>query len=98
MLGHRTSRRTIKLDRTPRAPKFDVHVWADYVELLCLFNVDGEISRIDVVDRVRERARDLGEGSGPREEDVTGTPGASEADDRWSILVSDWFANLHHRQ
>lgn len=41
------------LEKLP--PKQDVHLWADYVELLTMTNVDGEVSRADLVDRIKER-------------------------------------------
>ena len=40
----------------------DGHEWADYIELLCLTNKDGRISKADVLDFVRERIKDLKEG------------------------------------
>ncbi|MGA9994310.1 MAG: hypothetical protein WBP93_02795 [Pyrinomonadaceae bacterium] len=49
-----------KLETLP--PTYDSYEWADYIELLCLANKDGRVSKADVLDFVRERKRDLNEG------------------------------------
>lgn len=47
-----------QLDRTPRQNVG--HVWADYVELLCLVNPDRQLTQADIQDRIDDR-KDLGE-------------------------------------
>ena len=95
---------TPKLDRQPNAPKKSVYAWADYIELLCLFNADQQVSKSDVLDRVRERVEDLGESGGlkdfmgedfePDYEDGV----APIIDDKWSAYSEDWFRLLDFRK
>lgn len=84
---------TINIEKSP--PGHEVYVWADYIELLCLFNIDQEISRADVVDRVRKRRDDLGEGF----EDFTNreTP-PPERTDEWNRRMDDYFRHLEYRE
>lgn len=50
-----------KLGEAPRDSKVaDKHIWADYIELLCLVNIDRRVSKSDILDRIWER-QDLGE-------------------------------------
>ena len=83
----------IEIDRLPSEPQYKSNAWVDYVELLCLINGDGEISRADVLDRMRDR-EDLGE----RPEQMAELVDASEVDDRWSRLAADWFSYLGYRE
>lgn len=49
------------LDSLPlRSHRAEPHIWADYIELLCLVSMDREVSKADVLDRISER-QDLGE-------------------------------------
>ncbi len=60
----------INLEKLERLPKSkDIHIWADYVELLCMVSPDGMISKSLVVDRINER-NDVGEES-PDEDSET---------------------------
>lgn len=43
------------LHRTPPYPHYKSFHWADYIELLCIANLDGELSCKDIVDRLTER-------------------------------------------
>ncbi len=84
------------LENLPRAGEYETHVWADYIELLCLANEDREFSKADALDRFRERSRDLGEGG---EELLSGdelSPG--EENDKWVQLVDNWFRHLYYRK
>src|SRR6266852_3173705 len=60
-MSHQRASLLTKLQTLPREPLFDVHVWVDYVELLCLFGDDREITKADVKAHYRRR-KDLGEG------------------------------------
>ena len=82
---------TFSLDRLPDTA--ELHTWADYIELLALFNVDREVSKQDVIDRFKER-RDLGE-TIPH---LPATPNTSGtiADDL-DALTQDLFRYLEHR-
>ena len=76
----------------------EVHVWADYIELLCLVSIDQEISKADVLDRVRER-RDLDEpDDASLLDDSAVRGGAAEHDDRFSTDLDDIFAHLVYRE
>lgn len=59
----------LKIESLPRAPKFDIHIWVDYIELLCLVNQSQSIYKADIVDRIRER-EDLGESLTEREDEI----------------------------
>lgn len=78
------------------------HIWADYIELLCLLNVDGIVSKADILDRVRER-RDLGGEVEDLSEDIledtrdSADISSAEVDDKWSLRVDDWFKHLEYR-
>ncbi len=99
------------LGKLPNTPYFDVHVWVDYIELLCLVNLDRQMSKADVLDRVRIRAQDLPEGidteeeidpddafleDEDEEEDISAASPA-EINDKWSTLASDWYRHLSYR-
>lgn len=73
--------------------------WADYIELICLVNPDGEISQADVLDRLKE-----GRGSGQVIEDDSESANAdsaahsvSESSDKNMRRVEDWFGHLEYR-
>jgi hypothetical protein len=77
------------------------HVWADFIELLCMRDPDRLISRADVVEHIRASVRDLSEpdplqGS-PIDDDDGEVDAEAEVDDRWSQQVSDWFKHLEYR-
>jgi len=64
------------------------HKWADYIELLCLQNIDGEVSSNYVIDRIREK-------------DALNNPGEyekSEVSIRWATDAENWFRHLRFRQ
>lgn len=93
------------LQSKPSYPRYVTIHWADYIELLCLANLDGEVSKDDVVDRLEERGNDLYEGYpddvsefqafDSDEGDIATRRG--ERDDKWKTLVGDWFAVLKLR-
>lgn len=75
--------------------KTALHVRADWVELLCLKNLDPVLSIEDVVDRVTERS-DLGE----LDQGDTGSddPISARRHDRIKRQAADWFGSLLHRE
>ena len=85
------------LERPPRTK--DTHLWADYVELLCLVNPDGLVARADLVDRWRT-SDDLRRG---QQEDIEvessqeGTQGASALGDRRIGHADDVFGHFIYR-
>ena len=68
--------------------------WADYIELLCIANIDGEYSQSDFLSRVQNRADDLYEIE--EEEDDQELP-SLEKDDKWNSRAVDYFAHLEFR-
>ena len=97
-----SSPRLLKVDNLPKSPKFDVHVWADFVELLCLVNIDKTTTRGDVLDRVRTLANDLPEGINPDEDDLAvdeelGDLAPAEVNDKWVEYAEEWFLHLLYR-
>ncbi len=66
----------------------DSYFWADYIELLCIANLDEEISITSFIDRVRER--DMLDDSGEYEN--------SEHNDKWIVRGEDWFRHFPFRQ
>jgi hypothetical protein len=89
------------LGQLPNKPKFDKHYWVDYIELLCLCNLDGELSQSDTQDKIRELAKDLNQGG--EEEDNIGqidkdnTISRAEKNDKWKLLIENWYNMLAYR-
>lgn len=79
------------------------HLVADYIELLCLIHPDREVSRSDILDRIRERADVEAEPEpeelrrGLEEADTDEGSPAAAIDDAWERQASDWFALLSWR-
>jgi hypothetical protein len=100
------SHRYIKsLQSKPTHPNYVSIHWADYIELLCIANLDGEVSRDDVIERLEERGNDLNEGD-PHDIDEFNSFDSDEGeiasrrgerDDKWKTLVNDWFKVLKVR-
>ena len=92
----------LNMNKLPKSPKFDTHVWVDFVELLCLVNLDRNATKGDVLDRVRTLSGDLPEGVDP---DADETPddglldsvAPAEINDRWSGYADEWFQHLFYR-
>ncbi len=94
------------LQNKPRFEKYKSFLWADYIELLCLANNDGELSHNDIIDRLLERERDLFEGNYDdlkemedlENEDNDSPTQRSEIPIRWENYLSSWFNVLQYRQ
>jgi hypothetical protein len=75
-------------------PNQDIHLWADYVELLCMTDLDGVLSKSDLIDRVLERrtidqsASDSAEPAGPV---------SQSAADHMAARAEDIFQHLEYR-
>ena len=69
------------------------YMWADYIELLALANIDLEISKADIQDRRKER-KDLGEIDLQNSSDFNYE---ENQDDSSSLFISDCFRNLEYR-
>lgn len=80
--------------------------WADYLELLCLANIDGELSEEDVIKRLKLRLKDLKEGSKNEiliENELESDLGSNASNrarisDQWETKLKDWFGILSMRQ
>src|ERR1051325_7740721 len=94
----------VNLQKKPGYPKYLSYHWADYIELLCLANRDGEISKADLNDRFPEREKDLKEGD-PEDmaelENLEKEEGLStkrsEIPDKWETRLDDWFKIIRVR-
>lgn len=92
------------LERKPQYAKYESHQWADYIELLCLANIDGQVSIEDVIDRLENRERDLRESvpedlehlDGLIKDQVTAT-NRSRISDEWQGHLQDYFRVLQYR-
>ncbi len=90
------------LGQLPKKPKFEKHYWVDYLELLCLTNIDGELSRTDALDKIRELAKDLKQGGEDedsvgmidKDEDIS----PAEKNDKWTELAEEWYRLLEYRK
>lgn len=88
-MSHQRAPVFTKLATLPREPLFYGHVWVDYIELLCLFSDDAEITKADVEAHYRRR-KDLGDGP-PRDTDEFDTEleGNARADDSFASGDND---------
>lgn len=84
----------IDLQRLPQS--HDEHLWADYVELLCLADIDGEVSRSDVLDRVKD-LMDISISDTTEDSQDIGQSTAQKSD-RWMARSKDWYRHLSYRQ
>lgn len=82
---------SIDLTRFPYPRQLD-HLWADYIELMCLADVDDEVSQSEVLDRIEE-ADDLG---AFKTLDVG--PDRAETDDLRNLQINNWFRHLEYRE
>jgi hypothetical protein len=94
-----------KLQRLPRQALFDSHHWVDYIELLCLFGLDKEISKADFLQHYQKR-KDIGEApndeNSEAEEELVGDNDeqpstTAEKKDRAELMIDDWFRHLSYR-
>lgn len=84
----------ISLEKLPKS--FDIHTWADYIELLCLINKDRVISKGDILDRIRDESDDS-LNSEDDEEDRAHEITLAESRDKEELKVDDWFRHLIYR-
>ena len=78
-----------------RVPKGSIdHLWADYIELLCVANIDGEFSKADVLDWLKE-GKDLGVIEGRLASKLQLRD--AEADDWIDTQIGDWYRHLQFR-
>lgn len=81
---------SIKLEKIPEGKDF--YVWGDYIELLCLVNVDHEVSKAYILDRLFER-EDLGESHIEEEEEED----VAVYRDKNELFIDDCFRYLASR-
>src|SRR4029077_14117838 len=93
------------LQDKPSYPKYKSYKWADYIELLCIANIDGQLSKNDIIDRLEGREKDLQEADADdleeleelEKEDNENPTRRSEIADKWSTHLADWFKILNLR-
>jgi len=86
----------IEISHPPKTK--DVHMWADFVELLCLVNPDRACSRADVLDRYAE-ALDVDEELADIDAEEELTPlRPPQRNDKRALQANDWFTHLEYRQ
>ncbi len=76
-----------------------IHHFADWIELLCIADVDGIMDDSRVRQEARQQKYDLGEGN-LADENEDGSVEAQdkpETIDRWNNRVANWFAHLRFR-
>ena len=83
----------------PNQRLLSVHHFADWIELLCITDIDGMMDDSRVRQEARQQKDDFGEGNlADESEDAPGlTLDKSETIDRWNDRVADWFAHLRFR-
>lgn len=80
----------INLEKSPSSS--DIHIWSDYIELLCLVNQDGTISAADVIDRIQEIEEIT---PIPDEDEIIDEP--AQKNDLLEKKSSDWFRHIEYR-
>jgi hypothetical protein len=93
------------LQDKPSYPKYELQHWTDYLELLCLANLDGEVSKADYIKRFSQRESDLHQGDVEDieamelldKEDSFQSTNRSLKADKWQIRLDDWFLVIEHR-
>ncbi|WP_299274528.1 hypothetical protein [uncultured Psychroserpens sp.] len=73
----------------------DKNLWIDYIELVCIYSYDGEMSRDDMIDEIGQIAKDY---INENKTDGTDDEDSSEADIKWSNMAYDWLEFLKSRQ
>lgn len=94
------------LQKKPGFPHYKAHLWSDFLELLCLANIDGEISKEDVLDRLAERELDLQEGDADEvlELESLDLEGMAEPAQRyrrhdyWMERIDSWYSVFSSRR
>lgn len=83
----------------PKEPKYSTHHYADWVELLCVTDLDGEMDEARVREEAQQQSEDLGEDglAVMRDDAADAEQGKAAKQDRWHRLVTDWFAHLRFR-
>jgi len=95
------------LEKSPGYTQMLPNSWADYIELVCLANIDGEVSVEDMIDRLAGRVKDLREDSAEALEELDKLEKESEDDvqpsrraevsDKWDTRVISYFKVLSLR-
>lgn len=94
------------LQKKPSYSQYKGYHWADFLELLCIANLDGEFSKIDALDRLSEREDDLEEGTPDDIEEMDALDDEGFAvpsqrykrHDYWTTRIDQWFEVLESRE
>ena len=75
--------------------KTDIHLWGDFIELLCLLNVDGVITKADVLDRFQD---EIGIDSTLDDQDGLSLNDPNDVrSNKLELRADDWFNHLVFR-
>ncbi|NQZ77388.1 MAG: hypothetical protein HRT61_15000 [Ekhidna sp.] len=85
-----------KLGKLPDCRNDDFYRLADYIELKCLVNKDGEYSIAEFVDDASQRTEDLGEGDFEDNKE-TKKLSKSQKNDKWETIAKDTFRVIESR-
>ena len=91
-----SSQPPLSLEKLPEQAK-TIYLWADYIELLSLSNVDQEISGADLLDRIQER-QDLSDAEIDDNNIQRDDENSSNQQDKYTRRMHDWFKHLKIRQ
>ena len=94
-----------KLKETPRQPKFDLHYWADFIELKCLFNPDGVFSKDDFLDcynsnkdfRAKESTFEITDTDDDTEDEQHDLSDRAYRNDKEELFADDCFKMIESR-
>ncbi len=78
----------------PPSETEDIHLWGDYIELLCLLNPDGVVTKADVLDRLQD-AKGIDK-SLEDPDDFTNDSNDARSN-RLELRSDDWFKHLEFR-
>ena len=82
-----------KLKTPPKYLKKDIHHWADYLELLCMVNMDGVVSKNDFIDRIRNLAGKNSDDNEEGEKDER----ATKYSEKFERYANDYFQVIEYR-
>ncbi len=90
---------TSKYNPDKKPTRNESHLWADYIEFLCLLSTDLEVSHTDIIDRIREgegiedNAVEKNDAHYKEAHDM----GPASEDDFFSMRIRDYFEHIKYR-
>ena len=88
-----------RLDKRPGYAYFEKYRWVDYFELLCISNIDGELDKTTMIDRIYLKEKDgIDSGLGESEEFDVDEESTSESDNELRFYeYYKYFQQRHHQ-